>query len=427
MKWKVPALSLALGLTALEGLALADADDGKLKLSGYGDLVFTLADYGDDPRATAKGSKSDRRAVLDAKRFILEIEKELPRNFEFEAEVEIEHGGTGSAMELEYDEGGEYESEIEKGGEVQLEKLFLQHESGHQRIRVGRIPLALGLLPLQHEPFDYLGAIRPESEEHLIPSAWSELGAEYKNQFGSEVFQLQIVNGLDSTGFSTQYFVRDGQQGRFEFVKATNPAAVLRWMTQSIPGLEAGASFYYGDSSANRPKSDLAKNCKNGKGDTERVAPCGYHKTPVQLLSLFAKGRWGPLQTQTSLLLGRIQDSDRINSKNINLPNSYEGAARTPVAEAAYSAWTEWGYAWEGWEPGDALIPFARIERYDTVHKAARGQLDDARFDRHVLALGAAYHIESAVYFKFDVSERRFGSRDLRPEHELRFGLGFVY
>ncbi|HET9240057.1 MAG TPA: hypothetical protein VFO10_22535, partial [Oligoflexus sp.] len=214
MRSKLPAMSLALGLTLSGGLALAEAADRPLHLSGYGDLVFSFADYGDDPRATAKGSKSDRRAVLDAKRFILEIEKELPRNFEFEAELEIEHGGTGSAMELEYDEGGEYESEIEKGGEVQLEKLFLQHKSGPQRIRVGRIPVAFGLLPLHHEPFDYLGTIRAESEEHLIPSGWSELGAEYKNQIGSETLQLQIVNGFDSTGFSTQYFVRDGQQRR---------------------------------------------------------------------------------------------------------------------------------------------------------------------------------------------------------------------
>jgi hypothetical protein len=418
---------MALGLTLTEGLALAEAIGRPLHVSGYGDLVFSFVDYGDDPRATAKGSKSDRRAVFDAKRFILEIEKELPRNFEFEAELEIEHGGTGSAMELEYDEGGEYESEIEKAGEVQLEKLFLQHESGQRRIRVGRIPVAFGLLPLHHEPFDYLGTIRPESEEHLIPSAWSELGADFQYQAGAQMLRLQVVNGLDSTGFSTRYFIRDGQQGRFEFVKATNPAAILRWTTQSIPGLEAGASFYYGDSSANRPKADLSKNCKNGQGDTERVAPCGYHNTPVQLLSLFAKGQWGALQSQTSLILGRIRDTDRINSKNINLPNSYEGAARTPVAESAFSAWTELGYAFEGWEKGDALVPFARLERYDTVHKASSGQLDDDRFDRRVLALGAAYHIESVIYFKLDVSERRFGSRELRPEHELRLGVGFTY
>jgi hypothetical protein len=427
MSLKFPAISMALGLALTGSLARAESDSETLHFSGYGDLVFSLADYGDDPRASAKGSKSDRRAVFDAKRFILEIEKELPRNFEFEAELEIEHGGTGSAMELEYDEGGEYEAEVEKGGEVQLEKLFLQHASEHRRIRVGRIPVGFGLLPLHHEPFDYLGTIRPESEEHLIPSSWSELGVEYRHQFGSETLQLQMVNGFDSTGFSTQFFVRDGQQGRFELVKATNPAAVLRWTTQSLPGLEAGASFYYGDSSANRPKADLAKNCKNGKGDTERVAPCGYHKTPVQLLSLFAQGQWGALQTQTSLVFGRIQDTDRINSKNINLPNSYQGVARTPVAEAAFSAWTEWGYAFEGLERGDALVPFVRLERYDTVHKAAAGQLDDGRFDRRTFALGAAYHIEKAVYFKTDVSERRFGARDLRPEHELRLGVGFTY
>ena len=42
------------------------------------------------------------------------------------SEIEFEHGGTESAMEIEEEEGGEYESEIERGGEVALEQFWLQ-------------------------------------------------------------------------------------------------------------------------------------------------------------------------------------------------------------------------------------------------------------------------------------------------------------
>lgn len=41
-------------------------------------------------------------------------------------EIEFEYGGTGSAREIEwYEENGEYEVEIEKGGEVALEQFHI--------------------------------------------------------------------------------------------------------------------------------------------------------------------------------------------------------------------------------------------------------------------------------------------------------------
>lgn len=416
-----PILALAAHAPAI----LAQSSD-QPRLTGYGDIVFSFMDYGPNPKATDKGAQKDQRAVFDTKRFVLELEKKLPRNFKFEAEIEFEHGGTGAAMELEYDEGGEYETEVEKAGEVQLEELLLEHNGDYGRLRIGRIPVAFGLVPVYHKPLDYFGTVRPESEEHLIPSGWSEIGVEYMTQFAKQMVQAAIVNGFDSTGFSSQYFVRDGHQGRFEEIKGTDPALILRWTNYNIPGLETGLSFYYGDSSANRPKSDLVKACK-GDSDGQKNAPCGYITTPVQMSSLFARGQWGALKSQTSLVLGRVQDASQINRRNKNLPNAYQGVLRSAVAEAAYSAWTEWGYAFNGWEDGDLLTPFVRFEHYDTVWKEAAGQVDQASYERKVLSLGAAYEIESTLYFKADILERRFGSKDLRSEHELRFALGFLY
>lgn len=40
-------------------------------------------------------------------------------------EIEFEHGGTESAVEIDADESGEYEAETERGGEVALEQFWL--------------------------------------------------------------------------------------------------------------------------------------------------------------------------------------------------------------------------------------------------------------------------------------------------------------
>jgi len=417
-QWSMPSLFAQTNSSA--------ADPSKLKFSGYGDLVFSYHDYGADPKASSRGSKKDKRLVFDTKRFVLELEQNLTRGFRFEAELEVEHGGTGSALELEYEEAGEYEIEVEKGGEVQFEKLFVEKQYDAGRIRIGRFPVAFGMLPMYHDPFDYLGSVRAESEEHLIPSGWSEIGFEYMAQGYRQMMHAQVLNGLDSTGFSSPYFISQGQQRMFETNKASDPAFVLRWTNYNIPGIETGLSYYYGDSSANRPQPDLTNPCNN-QSDSQTIAPCGYVKTPLQMLSWFARGQWDRIQGQASVVHGKIQNADEINRRNAGLSQKYSGVLRSPVGKEAYSAWTEWGYRFTGWEEEDAIVPFFRWEAYDTVWKAAEGALDQARFARHTLALGVSYQVESALNFKLDLTKRTFGSDQLRKEQDFRFALNFVY
>jgi hypothetical protein len=315
---------------------------------------------------------------------------------------------------------------VEKAGENQFEKLFIQKNFEQLRLRIGRVPVAFGLLPVHHEPFDYFGTVRAESEEHLIPSGWSEIGADLMIQGWDQILQAQVLNGLDSTGFSSQYFIAGGQQTMFETNKANNPAFVLRWTNTSLPGLETGFSYYFGDSSANRPQPDLTKTCP-GDNDAQEVAPCGYVETTLQMVSWFARVQWDRLQGQASLIHGKLQNADDINRRNAGLSQKYQGILRSPVGKEAYSAWTEWGYRFDGFEAADQWIPFFRWESYDTVSKAAAGALDQPRFARQIVSLGINYQVESFLNFKFDATERRFGSRELRTEHDYRFGLSFVY
>ena len=68
-----------------------------------------------------------------------------------------------------------------------------------------------------------------------------------------------MVNGLDSTGFSSLNWVREGHQGKFETIQADGLAFVGRadYRFTGI-GLTVGSSVYYGlNTNANRPKDDL--------------------------------------------------------------------------------------------------------------------------------------------------------------------------
>ncbi|MCA9810539.1 MAG: hypothetical protein KC473_09385, partial [Candidatus Dadabacteria bacterium] len=162
----VAALALVLSLSIP---ARADHEFGaevpfELEWHGYGEMHFAHLDYGPNQNRDG-GSQDDDRFVFDQTRFVLELEGfMLQEQILFEAEIEFEHGGTGSAMELEYEEFGEYEQEIEKGGEVYVEELYLYKKFGDWgKLKAGRFYLAFGLMSFLSKPTDYLAARRPES------------------------------------------------------------------------------------------------------------------------------------------------------------------------------------------------------------------------------------------------------------------------
>ena len=59
-------------------------------------------------------------------RFVLAFDYKFNSKWILGAEIEFESGGTGTAFELENTENGEYETEVEKGGEVAIEQ-FTSH------------------------------------------------------------------------------------------------------------------------------------------------------------------------------------------------------------------------------------------------------------------------------------------------------------
>lgn len=140
------------------------------RVGGYGEMAASYMNYGQN-RFTPSGCSRDNRGSISIPRFVLAFDYKFSPKWILGAEIEFEYGGTGVAREIEYsDEGGEYETEIEKGGEVALEQFHITrliHRAFN--VRVGHIIVPVGLTNSQHEPINFFGVYRPEGETTILP------------------------------------------------------------------------------------------------------------------------------------------------------------------------------------------------------------------------------------------------------------------
>ena len=397
---------------------------------GYAEMTFAWHDYDlDQPREG--GARSDSRLVFDTARFTFELEGFLPLGLQFEVEAEFEHRGAGAAMELDYEEFGEYEQEVEAGGEVVLEELYLAKTFGPVRLRVGRFYLAVGLLSELFRPTEYLASTRPESETLLLPGVWDEMGFDATLTLPSARFTLQLVNGLDSTGFNSKSWIAGGHQRRFELVRASDLALVARADWLPTPRATLGVSAYYGATSRNRPKADLVPDCPGA--DPGAVASCGYVSANVLLLDAHFILDLDPFVARGTVLWGRLDNAEAVSERNARLSNNLN-VARTPVADEAFFAWLELG--WDLSEPlglpkGHHLEPYLRYEYLDTMFATSGDTFDNPRFARAITTVGLGYSYGDLMFAKLDFSRRDVGAydadADFAAEHSLTLATGFTY
>ena len=141
-------------------------DDGykRFRVGGYGEAVASFKDYGINRYyGNPDGNTRDHRNTISIPRFVLAFDYKFTQKWILGAEIEFESGGTGSAMELENSENGEYETEMEKGGEVALEQFHITrliHPAFN--VRAGHMIVPVGLTNAHHEPVNFFGYIRKQ-------------------------------------------------------------------------------------------------------------------------------------------------------------------------------------------------------------------------------------------------------------------------
>lgn len=384
-----------------------------LKIGGYGSLVYSHFDYGPDQKSGENGSPPDSRAIVDLRRFILELECAFPSEFELEVEIEFEHGGTGGALELEYEEFGEFETEIEKGGEVVFEQLHLTRRFSRAiSVRIGHFIVPVGFTNRYHRPMSYLSTSRPESETEMIPLTWHETGIEVFGRYRDVSYRTQLVNGLDGTGFNSKYWIRDGHQQRFELTRATDMAIAGRIDFHGIEDAVLGVSGYYGNTTGNRPKPDM-----------EGV------DAYVSIISAHGRYTPGPWRLAGMVMRGHLQNAAEVSRKNSGLSRNL-GVTRTPVAEVALAWWLEVGYDLVSlFHPQSThqMQLFGRYEYLNTMQGIPEGGFADPRFERRVITAGVSYRPIDEIVLKGDFKHRSFGLERYNTENTLSLSSGFIF
>lgn len=399
-----------LGVLAIAAGTTARAEGVKFEIGGYGEMLYSHYNYGPDQKSDPNGAPADSRAIVDVPRLVLEFEAYFTRSLWMETEIEYEHGGTGSAMELEYEEFGEFEFESEKGGEVVLEECYLARSFGTGlNARLGHFVVPVGLVNKSHMPSDFFTAVRPESEVALIPTTWHETGVSLFGTVSGFAYEAQVVNGLDATGFGSKNWVAGGHQVKFEQVQATDLAVAGR-LDYSTRGVTVGASGYYGNSTQNRPKPDM-------EGIDGHVTIGDVHAV-VERGALIARGMF---------MYGTLQNADVISQRNGQLPAALQ-VPRTPVAGAAMLWYAEAGYdvlSLFAPESELKLYPFARYEYYNSMEDVDAGVFADPRFERYLVSGGLNLFLTPSVVLKADYSHRTFGDDSINSEDTVSIALGF--
>ena len=99
-------------------------DYQRFRFGGYGEAVASFKDYGINRFYGGNdGNKNQHRNTISIPRFVLALDYKFNAKWLLGAEIEFESGGVGTAYEIENSENGEYETEVEKGGEVALEQF----------------------------------------------------------------------------------------------------------------------------------------------------------------------------------------------------------------------------------------------------------------------------------------------------------------
>ncbi len=395
----------------------------KFRVGGYGEMVAAFKDYGINRFYGGSNGNSDiKRNTISIPRFVIAGDYKFNKHWMLGMEIEFESGGTGSAYEIENTENGEYETEIEKGGEVALEQFHITyHLNNAFNVRAGHIIVPVGLNNDHHEPINFFGTVRPEGETTIIPNTWHDTGIEIRGQLGrrwaSFDYEAMVVTGLNANGFDRNHWAGSAKQGIFEEDNFTSPGYVGRINYRGVPGLRLGFSYYY---------------CRNAGSNSDKPQTYNFD-LPVNIWSVDAqyKNRW--VIARGNILQGRIGNSSQLSARNGRLSNLSPYSRTSPIAQKAVSYGVEAGLRLKGLVHAGKMpdvIPFARYEYYNPQEKVKTdgysSTVADLRLKTSMWVFGVNYRPLPYLVLKADYTTRRIGGGKYNDENEFALGVAFT-
>lgn len=348
---------------------LKTEENGKgLTIGGYGEAVYSHNFYSDKYiRYTAKDPsvyKGQSHGRFDLPHVVLFLNYNFGHGWSMGSEIEFEHGGTESAIEIEEEEAGEYESEIERGGEVALEQFWIQKSICPEfNIKLGHIIVPVGGTNQNHLPTEFFGVYRPEGENTILPCTWHETGISLWGRAGDWRYEVLLVPGLDSDRFNRLNWIQGGADSPYEFKIGNSVAGAFRIDNYSIKGLRLSLSGYAGNS-FNNSLNDY-KDSEKYK-DVKGTVMIGAFDFNYNDHNWIVRGNFD---------YGHLSDADKITEVNKKMSNNSPSPQQN-VAEAAIATGIEAGYNVFSQinklnDKGQKLYVFGRYDYYDSMHKTS--------------------------------------------------------
>ena len=167
-----------------------------MTVGGYGEAVYTRNFFSDNylrytqPEKYANGS----HGRFDLPHVVIYLGFDFGKGWSMGTEIEFEHGGLEAAVEIEEEEAGEYETEIERGGEVALEQFWIQKSfCPAANIRLGHIIVPVGGTNQHHMPTEFFGVYRPEGENTILPCTWHETGISFWGEHNKWRYEVMLL------------------------------------------------------------------------------------------------------------------------------------------------------------------------------------------------------------------------------------------
>ena len=358
----------------------------RLTIGGYGEAVGTYNFFSDNPNrythaADYKDAKGHGR--VDLPHAVIMLGYDFGRGWSFGTEVEFEHGGTESAVEMEAEEAGEFEKEIERGGEVALEQFWIQKRFGEGlHLRAGHIVAPVGMTNSNHLPNQFFGVYRPEGENTIMPCTWHETGVSLWGRLGSWRYEVQLLPALNSRMMNRSGWIHDASASAYEFRVANHLATAARVDYQGVKNLRLSLSGYAGNSFNNDIRTD-------SYSETSRYA--GVKGTVLVGAFDFDYDN-GQCIVRGNADYGYLADSYMITQQNLS--QNHSSASPYPhdkVGRNAFALGLEAGVNLLRNQGHQRLFLFAHGEHYDSFIPA-ENVLDDEWTRRTVLSVGVNYY-----------------------------------
>ena len=331
----------------------------RLTLGGYGEAVYSHHFYSDN---VFRYSHADRYkdapgyGRVDLPHAVIMVGYDFGHGWTVGTEIEFEHGGIEAATEKETEETGEFEQEIERGGEVALEQFWVQKSfNKHLNVRAGHIVVPVGMTNNGHTPNLFFSVYRPEGENTIMPCTWHETGLAIWGRAGHWRYEAQLLPGLNSNLFNDAGWVHNGSASPYEFRPANKLACAVRVDWSGIPGLRLSLSGYIGGSNNNDITVDANSKYKDMSGTVA-----------IGAFDFAYRNNW--LTVRGNVDYGHLSDAAAISARNKNQTtmtgNPYP---HTTVGEAAWDAAIEAGVNTLAWSPTkQKLYVFGRCDSYDS-------------------------------------------------------------